>query len=203
MSADNEIFVFIFDSGKIENVLCEEVIFENMLIGKELVKNNTQAIISSGWILPSIRHIDIEPYILKDDYCTIDFDAINSSNPLIDYPYCWVIEDVSDDIVKEIDERLKLSFNAYIGMAHIDVSNKSIEKQFWKKMIRRFGVIKSTIINFKTDKEFICLDIANKLNYKVIHLQHEDGIDIEHCKLLQSSKIKSNSDLNIEIDKKS
>ena len=48
MSYSNNIFAYIFDSGRIESSFYGEAVFENMLKGKELSKNPAKIIVSLG-----------------------------------------------------------------------------------------------------------------------------------------------------------
>ena len=131
---DNMMLAFIFDSGRMGNFYGEEV-FRMMLCGNELLNNDKKIVVSWGDILTNKRYFDIEPYILKDEYCTINLlkaDMCSFSGT----PYCWIIEDIDGDIANLIDKRLKETVKAYIGLSRIDKSNIFQQKQFWKDMIR-------------------------------------------------------------------
>lgn len=155
MNHDGKVFAFIFDSGSIENSSYGQVIFKNMICGKELINNPYKMIVSLGdiglldeYCLPtSMFGLDIEPYVHKDKYCTIDFKTIRQ-NHFKDYPFVWVVEDIIPDIAELIDDRLKKDFPAYIGMFNINLNSNGEKKQFWKKLIRSFIINENEIITF-------------------------------------------------------
>ena len=160
------IFAFWFDSKKIEDVFYGEVVFEHMIQGKELTKNNSRMIVSLGDVFTGKAYIDIEPYVLKDEYCTIDFDNILFK----DWPFVWVVEDINSEIANSIDRRLKIEFEAYVGLSRIDTENNSKRKQFWKDLVRKFSLHNNTIICFQNPHEigeFSYIKTANKHSYIV------------------------------------
>ena len=135
---NNMIFAFWFDSKKVGNMFYGEVIFEHMIQGKELAKNNSRMIVSLGDVFTGRAHIDIEPYVLKDEYCTIDFDNILFK----DWPFVWVVEDINSEIAKSIDKRLKIELEAYVGLSRIDTENNKIkESSFGKSWLENFHYI--------------------------------------------------------------
>lgn len=142
MSNDGKIFAFIFDSGAVNSHLYGQVVFEKMICGKELIKNPHKIIVSLGdMIVPGKWFdIDIEPYVYKDEYCTIDFNKLRNYK-FKDWPWVWITEDIIPDIAKLIDSRLKKSCNAYIGMFKINQTSTNERKQFWKGMIRSFAIL--------------------------------------------------------------
>ena len=196
---NNMIFAFVFDSGKLGGFY-GEVVFEAMLSGNELSNNKAKMIVSWGDILIQKRHIDIEPYIFKDNYCTIDFDELNSKNPFKDYPFCWIIEDLDKDLAMSLDKRLKSSMSGYAGMSRIDPSSSSEKKQFWKRMLRDIAIHNKTIICFQdpdlTD-QFCYLEKAIELGYEVKYDSEAEYGDIEYSQILQTSFVTNNSDLAI------
>ncbi len=193
---DNMIFAFWFDSKKIEDMFYGEVIFEHMIQGEELTKNNSRMIVSLGDVFIGKAHIDIEPYVLKDEYCTIDFDNILFK----DWPFVWVVEDINSEIANSIDRRLKIEFEAYVGLSRIDTENNSKRKQFWKDLVRKFSLHNNTIICFQNPDEigeFSYLEKANKHSYIVEYDREAQDSSIEESCVLQSSYIKKDSDLKI------
>lgn len=103
-------FAFIFDSGKLGSHFYGEVVFEHMLKSGELSENPVAVTVSVGDILVNQRYIDIEPYVIKDEYCTLDFDALLEKNTFLDLPFCWVVENLYDEIARNVDKRLKKEF---------------------------------------------------------------------------------------------
>lgn len=97
-----KIVAFIFDSGKINSSCYGDVVFENMLKNKELCNNKQKMIVSLGDILIKKRIIDLEPYIITDENCTINIEELTNFK---DYPYCWIIEDVELSIANLLDTR--------------------------------------------------------------------------------------------------
>lgn len=170
MSNDGEIFAFIFDSGAVNSPSYGQVIFEKMICGKEFIENPHKIIVSLGdMIIPEkLFDIDIEPYVYKDEYCTIDFNKMRNYK-FKDWPWVWITEMIIPDIANLIDKRLKKSCNAYIGMFKINQKSTSERKQFWKRMIRSFAIHGDKIITFlneENDGYFIDDQILNKYGYK-------------------------------------
>lgn len=108
MSNDGEIFAFIFDSGAVNSPSYGQVIFEKMICGKEFIENPHKIIVSLGdMIIPEkLFDIDIEPYVYKDEYCTIDFNKMRNYK-FKDWPWVWITEMIIPDIANLIDKRLK------------------------------------------------------------------------------------------------
>lgn len=199
---DNKgVFAFIFDSGKLESSFYGEVVFNNMLSGKELVNNSSKMIVSLGDIPIYKRHIDVEPYIKKDKYCTVDFDELNR-NPFQNYPYCWIIEDIDNEIAILIDKRLKSTLKGYIGLSRIDMNNCFERKQFWKTLIRDFVLSKKTITCFQDpiiEGDFCYSRSAIEMGYEIKYNADAEYASIEELDLLQSNSIKSDGDLKIKV----
>lgn len=194
------IFSFIFDSGKLGGIY-GSVVFKHMLLGNELSQNESKMIISWGDIAIYKRFIDIEPYLIKDKYCTIDFDDLNSQNRFTDYPYCWVVEDLNDDLALQIDRRLKGTLNGYVGLSRIDPTSKSERKQFWKELIRSTSLFKKTITCFHNPEYsdvFCYLHESIELGYEVVYDPEAEISSVEEVESLQSSFIKRDEDLKIE-----
>lgn len=142
----NDTFAFIFDSGKFNSCSYGEIVFDSILKGKELYQNKTRMMIFEGDILFNTKYIDIEPYISNDDFCSIDFNNLKSFK---DYPYCWVIHNLSYDIALLIDKRLKNELtDSYIGLSKIDLTSKDERKQFWKNLVYSFDLYKNKIFCF-------------------------------------------------------
>lgn len=203
-NSEKMIFAFIFDSEKCGSYWYGDVVFKNMLIGKELTKNKYKMVISLGDIFISKRFIDIEPYVTKDEYCTIDFDSLTSHDCFKNYPYCWIIEDIEANIAVSIDRRLKNTFSAYVGIFRIDVNNTQTKKQFWKEMIRDFSLYHNTITCYQdpdlTD-EFRYLEQAQDLGFTVNYDKEAEYSTVENSPSLQSSFIKSDNDLILKSPK--
>ena len=163
-------FAFIFDSGRLGSGLYGDVVFNAMLSGKEITKNKTQTTIYSGDISICKRFIDIEPYIVNDEFCTIDFDETYQEKDFKDFPFCWVVEDLEHEIASLIDVRLKKDVKGYVGLSKIDLSSTDTRKQFWRELPKDFSIYKNTIVCFQdpdvTDV-FCYWESAEKLGFKV------------------------------------
>ena len=190
-------FVYIFDSGKLDTSY-GDVVFSSMLKNDEISNNTKKVIISIGDILINTRHVDIEPYVIHDKWCTIDLKKLNGNNDFIDYPFCWAIEDLDEDIAKKLDQRLKDELNGYIGLSRIDPSLTDPRKQFWRSLIRSFSIYKKTITCFHDPEvtDIFCYnELAQKLNFEVVYAADAELCPVEDNPLLQSSSILSEDDL--------
>jgi len=201
MNHDGKFFAFIFDSGAIENSSYGQVIFKNMICGKELINNPYKMIVSLGDIrIPnSLFGLDIEPYVHKDKYCTIDFKIVRQ-NHFKDYPFVWVVEDIIPDIAELIDDRLKKDFPAYIGMFNINLNSSGEKKQFWKKLIRSFMINKNEIITFIDEEgngNFYNESDLN--NYGFVQQTHKVNLFsiLDEDPFRQSNLVKTEKDLEI------
>ena len=190
-------FAFIFDSGKLDTSY-GDVVFSSMLKNDEISSNSKKVIISIGDILVNTRYVDIEPYVINDKWCTIEFNKLNGINDFIDYPFCWAIEDLDEDIAIRIDQRLKVELYGYIGLSRIDPSLTDPRKQFWRSLIRSFSIFKKTITCFYDPdiNDFFCYnELAQKLKYEVVYTTDAELCQVEDNPLLQSSSILCENDL--------
>ena len=178
-------FSFIFDSGKLGNSFYGEVVFQYMLKGGELSKNPTEIIVSLGDILINNRYVDIEPYAIKDEYCTLNFDDLLRDNQFKDFPFCWIVENLSGEIACAIDARLKENAKGYVGLSRVDKLSTFERKQFWKYAVKKFSLYGDTITSFQDPQlegEFVHLEIASQLGYKVKYeppygeLEDDEGV---------------------------
>lgn len=197
---DRMMVAFIFDSGRLESNFYGEVVFEHIMSGMEITKNPYKIIISLGDISVNSKYVDIEPYVINNDFCTVDFDSLDRATPFHDYPFCWVMEDICKSTALEIDRRLKKELRGYVGITEVDLSADSINKQFWKEMIRSFAIREHTITVFQdpalTD-HFVYEECANKLGYQVDYSPEAESYRIEDLSILQSSFVKSEAERRI------
>lgn len=173
-------FAFIFDSGKLGSSFYGGVVFQYMLKGGELSKNPIKITVSFGDIFINKRYIDIEPYVIKDEYCTLNFDDLLGNNQFKDFPYCWIVENLSGEIACAIDARLKESLTGYAGLSRIDKSTVLERKQFWKYMVKSFTLYGDTITFFQDlqlEGDFIYSEIALQLGYKVKYDPLYNGLE--------------------------
>lgn len=165
-----EMFAFMFDSGRLESSFYGDVVFNAMLNGKEITENKTPIIVYLGDIAMYKKFIDIEPYIINDDFCTINFDELCKDKHFRDYPFCWVIENLEHEIASTIDRRLKRELKGYVGLSRIDLSSTDERKQFWRELSKEFTIYGDNIVYFQdpdlTDV-FCYLESTNNLGFKV------------------------------------
>ena len=174
-------FAFIFDSGRLGSSFYGEVVFEQIIKGGELSKNPSTISVSLGDIPIYQRYIDIEPYVIKDEYCTLDFDDLLVNNSFNDFPFCWVVENLSSEIACAIDKRLKENLKGYVGLTRVDKSSTLERKQFWKYAVKKFSLYGNTITSFQDPQlvgGFVHSEIANQLGYTIQYAsQFEDERD--------------------------
>lgn len=198
---DNKMMVsFIFDSGRLGSSFYGEIVCKHILSGKEITRNSKKVVVSVGDILIYRRFIDIEPYILNNNFCTIDLDTLNKTQPFTDYPYCWIVEDIDKSIAIGIDRRLKNELQGYIGMTEIDPQNCNEFKQFWKEIPRRFAICKNVVTVFQDPDiydRFVHETLVKSLGYQVKYAKEAAYCAIEDLEIMQSSFIKSDMDRKI------
>ena len=197
-------FAFIFDSGKLGSSFYGEVVFEQMIKGGELSKNPATVTVSLGDIFTYQRYIDIEPYIFKDEYCTLDFDDLLRKNSFKDFPFCWVVENLSSDIALAIDKRLRNDLKGYVGLSHVDKTSVLERKQLWKHTVKSFSLCGNTIISFQDPQlegEFVHSGIAKQSGYRITYKpQFNDELDDEEDTILIQDKTKGqNKDVDRDL----
>ena len=152
-----------------------------MIKGRELSQNPDAITVSLGDISTCPIYIDIEPYIFKDEYCTLDFDDLMGTNVFQDIPFCWVVENLSYDIACAIDKRLKRDVKGYVGLSHVDKSSALVRKQLWKQTVKSFSLSGNTITSFldpQFEGEFAHSEIAVQCGYTITY---ESQFDDELC----------------------
>lgn len=206
---DNErkmMVAFVFDSGNLASNSYGEVVFRHIMRGMEVMKNPFRMIVSIGDILVNTRYVDIEPYVINNEYCTIDFDVLRTEKRFKDYPFCWIVEDISESTATEIDRRLKNELPGYVGLTEIDNLSENTYKQFWKEMIRGFAIRDNTITVFRDPEysdRFMYEECAKSLGYQVEYAPETESCNIDDLEILKSSFVKSESDLQIKQNNKS
>ncbi|MBV4440443.1 hypothetical protein [Clostridium tyrobutyricum] len=189
----------LFDSGKIDNCLYGEYIFEKIISGKEVSKNGYKIVVSSGDIFSNEIYDDIRPFIIRDELCSIEKEKTSYKNII----YGVLLEDISFKTAKEIDTRIKDEVPAYIGMTSIDYNSKDPRKQFWKSFIRQYSIENQMIVYFGYEEEGCIFESnAKEYGFRVNYDNFPDDLDCEGKQYLfstrQSSYIKEVSQLNIE-----
>lgn len=159
------IIAMFFCTSKIDDFCYGDVVFEKFIENKEILDNAYKTVFSLGDIIDrNIYQDDLNPFLIRDDFCTVDKDVIYNGNI-----YVYMIEDIELQIVRKIDKRLKTSFSAYIGMSNIDIDSTDKRKQFWKKLIRMFSIEENILTAFGTEDEieFSYKQIALNKGFKV------------------------------------
>lgn len=196
-------FVFIFDSGKLGSSFYGEVVFENMINGGELSDNSDAIIVSLGNIFINHRYIDIEPYVIKDEFCTLDFDDLLGQNHFTDLPFCWIVENLSSEIAYAIDRRLKEALEGYVGLSRVDKSSTLERRQFWKYTVKKFSLHGNTITSFQDPLlvgEFVHSEIATQLGYTIKYVpQFDDDQDDEEKVNIQNKGTEQAKDIDRDL----
>ena len=206
MENTNMIIAFIFDSGRLGDSFYGHVVYEHMLKDKEITSNTRKVIISSGDLSIYRRYIDIEPYVIKNEICTVEFDKLDKAQPFADYPYCWIIEDIDINVARDIDKRLKDTLPGYIGITMIDSSSENEFKQFWKRLPRTFAITGNKITVFQDPEltdSFIFEELSKTLGYDVEYAREAEYLPIEELNVKQSSFVTCEADRNIKTNKHS
>ena len=203
-SNELKIIAFFFDSSMIDDPFYGDVVFENIIKGKEITFNSSKIVFSRGDIVHKTAYDDVNPFIIKNDLCTIN----KSNKRFSKYIYVCMLEDIEQQIAIKIDSRLKETFPAYVGMTSIDIQSTDSRKQFWKMLIRDFSVEYKTITYFGCEEEgtSFSISIAELYDYVVNYDGFPNELDCYEKNTLfstrQSSLIKCLEQLEI-IDGKS
>lgn len=189
----------LFDSGEIEDCCYGEYVFEEIIKGKEVSKNDNKIVVSVGDIFSEEIYEDILPFIIRDDLCSIE----KRNTRYKDIIYGVLLEDISFKIAKEIDKRIKKECTAYIGMTSIDYNSEDYRKQFWKEFIREYSIEYDMIVFFGFEEQgFIFESKAKEYGFGVNYDNFSYDLDWGQNKFLfstrQSSFIKEISQLNIK-----
>lgn len=112
--------VFFFDSSMIDEFSYGDVVFENIIKGREITLNSSKIIFSRGDIVNKAAYNDINPFVIKYDLCTIT--KINKS--FSDYLYVCILEDIEQQIAIKIDSRLK---DTFFGLCWYDINRHTID----------------------------------------------------------------------------
>ena len=159
------IVTFLFNIKKIKDSFYRNVAFENIIKGKELLNNENKVIISDGDIFDREFYNDVSPFIIRDKLCTINKNDISYKNE--NDIYAILIEDITINNAKKIDERMKKEFSAYLGMTSVNVNSTDKRKQFWKKLVRYCSLEENVITYFGSEEMGFDTIIAEKFNLKI------------------------------------
>lgn len=176
---------FFFDSGKIDNPFYGEVIFEYLIKGNELSNNISKVVVSEGDIFQREIYDDITPYIIKNELCTIK----KLDEQCRDYIFVVLIEDISVNIAKKIDKRIKEECIAYLGMTSIDIDSTDVRKQFWKNLIRDYSIEGTTLTCFGYEETgFAYFEKAKEYGFQVNYDGFPNEMECENKLLLFSTR---------------
>lgn len=137
-----------FDTDKIDDCFYGNTVFARFIEGNEISKNAFKTVFSVGDILVKSIYDDLNPFLLRDDFCTVSKDEIYNGDIFV-----FLIEDIELQIAQKIDKRMKSDFCAYIGMSTIDIQSTDKRKQFWKDLVRDFSMEGNIITVFGLEEE--------------------------------------------------
>lgn len=192
---DLNVIALMFDTSKMGNCYGDEALKE-ILSCYDLTRNTAKMILSCGDVLDYSILIDITPFIIQDEICTIQRQQSQYKGVIFSY----IIEDINLSIAKLLDQNLRDKMSSsYLGMTSIDVESTDERKQFWKMMIRRFSIEMNVITVFRSEEEdsYGVESIAKEYGY-VVRTDgfFSDGLDILPSSR-QSSFIKTYEQLDI------
>jgi len=158
--------IFIFDAGKIDSGFYGHDVIEKIVADREVVSNSHKIIFSFGDILDRGIHADITPYIINDEICTIKRNEKYKGDL-----FGVMLEDIEMKYAVEIDMRLKLEYQAYIGMTSVDIQSTDVRKQFWKVFVRSFSIEAEVITIFGSEEEgcFLCAETMGELGFTMTY----------------------------------
>ena len=117
-------FSFIFDSG--DKQYSHINIFEILCSFLSNEDHSTKIQISHGDLLSDCRIVDIEPYINRNEMCTID-----QKPQFKDWPYFVCLYGITSEQKKKIDLLFRDKFG-YKGCSNIEIKTKIKTKKIWK-----------------------------------------------------------------------
>lgn len=162
----NDFICFYFDSS-IGGVSYGNAIMKELLIGNELKKSKNTVVVSFGDILHN-DYIDIEPYLIRNNRCTV------SVNPIIKSEiFCVIFEDLESDISVELDYRLKKTNSCgYLGCSLLNPASYDKRKHFFDDMCRTLILYdcKAEYIIYSDDNYGSFEEIFKKNGYQIGYL---------------------------------
>lgn len=190
---EKQFVAFFFDSSKIDNVFYGRVVFDALFQCEEFSKNSCKMIFSRGDILNKNVYDDLNPFVIRDEFCTVSANEIVNGSI-----YVIAIEDIETSIANAIDSKLSDKCTYYVGKSTISTSSCDKRKQFWKQLPRDFSMFNSKIICFgkQEEFEFPYSDIADKYGIAISYDEEYSCEDISEIEGRQSSFVK-----NEEIEK--
>lgn len=96
--------------------------------------------------MDDFRIFDIEPYIIRDEIC-----SIKNEFSFGDFPYCVLVEGIDSESRKSIDNRLKSDLD-YVGCTSISYVTKDIRKNF-KDMLICDMALENGVLYYADSKE--------------------------------------------------
>ena len=138
---------FLFESDKFGARNYAIGSFEALVKGGELLNNGCKVVVSAGDIVRMERNCDISPFIIHDDLCTI------RKNRVTDFPFAFVMEDITTRTARRLDARLKKECPQYLGMTSVDPESQDAKKRFWKDLIRSFSIEENVLTCFGREED--------------------------------------------------
>ena len=192
---DLNVIALMFDTSKMGNCYGDEAL-KGILSCSDLKRNTTKMVLSCGDILDYSISVDITPFIIQNEICTIKRQGTEDKGVIFSY----IIEDINLSIAKLLGQNLRDKMSSsYLGMTSIDVESTDERKQFWKMMIRRFSIEMNVITVFRSEEEdsYGVESIAKEYGYVV----RTDGFPYDCFGTLpssrQSSVVKSYEQLDV------
>ncbi|MEG0691812.1 MAG: hypothetical protein RR444_01895 [Oscillospiraceae bacterium] len=170
---NKSMIAFLFDTGEIAEAFYGNTVFGNFIEGMEITSNKYKTVFSEGDILDRSIYSDINPFLIRDNLCSVLKNQENFKGELC----ALLVEDIETEIAIAIDSRMKTNFSAYIGMTSVDAQSTDRRKQFWKSLIRTFSIEYMTITSFHSVEEgtFNYFETATAKGFHVICDGFEDG----------------------------
>ena len=192
---DLNVIALMFDTSKMGSCYGDEAL-KGILSCSDLKRNTTKMVLSCGDILDYSISVDITPFIIQNEICTIKRQGTEDKGVIFSY----IIEGINLSIAKLLDQTLRDNMSSsYLGMTSVNVAATDTRKQFWKKMLRRFSIEMNVITVFRSEEEdcFYEESIAKEYGYVV----RTDGFPYDCFGTLpssrQSSVVKSYEQLDV------
>lgn len=177
--------VYFFDSGKVGTSAYGEKVFECLINGNELVNNGIKVVVSLGDVFEDEIYCDITPFTINDELCTIPRKEYRCK----DYFYAVLMEDITIENAKKLDQRIRKESSAYLGMTSIDINSTDIRKQFWKGLLRMYSIEATTLTFFGDEEEcFPYVQKAKEYGFKVNYDGFPDEEICDNQQLLFSTR---------------
>ena len=99
---DLNVIALMFDTSKMGNCYGDETL-KGILSCSDLKRNTTKMVLSCGDILEYSISVDITPFIIQNEICTIKRQGTEDKGVIFSY----IIEDINLSIAKLLDQNLR------------------------------------------------------------------------------------------------